>query len=44
MLDFERIAEISFLVMELDQTLVFESGMIVDRDNLAEYIRNTYDA
>ena len=44
MIDFNKIAEMSFLVFELDQRLIFDNGIIVDKDNFTQFIQNTYDA
>ena len=43
MIDFQRIAEMTFLVMELDQVLMFDNGIVVDKDNLGEFITSIYD-
>ncbi len=34
MIDFERIAEISFLFNELDQTLFLDNGIIITKENV----------
>ncbi len=44
MIDFKKIAEMSFLVFELNQRLVFDNGIIVDKDNFSQFIQFTYDA
>lgn len=43
MIDFERIAEISFLVYVLDQTLYLDNGIILDKDNACQFIQSVYD-
>ncbi|WP_298501018.1 hypothetical protein [uncultured Methanobrevibacter sp.] len=44
MIDFDKIAEITFLVMDQNQVLIFDNGMIVDRNNLGEFINYQFDA
>lgn len=44
MWDFEKIAEISYLVNELNQILVLENGMVITKENLEEYLNQTNDA
>ncbi len=44
MVDYQKIAEMTFLVMELNQVLVFDNGIVIDRDNFAEFISYWYDA
>lgn len=44
MLDFEKIAEISFFVNELDQIIVLENGLVVSKENLSEFLMNSFDA
>lgn len=43
MLDFEKIAELSFVTMELNETVRLENGMIITRDNVCEFINNVFD-
>jgi hypothetical protein len=43
MIDFEKIAEIIFFTVELEQTLVFENGFVIDKDNACMFIQNTFD-
>ena len=43
MIDFQKIGEMAFLVFELDQRLVFDNGVIVDKDNFTQFIQYTYD-
>lgn len=44
MWDLEKIAEISFLVVEMNQVLVLDNGIVISRDNIGEFIRSTNDA
>ena len=43
MIDFQKIEEMTILVMELDQILIFEGGLIVNRENFAEFITSVFD-
>lgn len=43
MLDFAKIAEMTFLVMEMEQVLVFDGGIFVDKDNFAEFVSFHFD-
>ena len=44
LIDFAKIAEMSFLIFELDQRLIFDNGIIVDKDNFTQFLQNTFDA
>lgn len=43
MLDFEKIEEMTILVMGLDQTLIFENGIVVNQENFGEFITSIFD-
>lgn len=42
--DFQKIEEMTFLVMELDQVIMFDNGIMVNKDNFAEFITSLFDA
>lgn len=44
MIDFDKIAEMSFLVLEMDQILFFDNGLIVNKENFGEFITSQFDA
>lgn len=44
MLDFEKIAEISFLVVELEQMLVLDNGIVITKDNVGQFLNSNFDA
>lgn len=44
MLDFEKIAEISFLVVEMEQMLVLDNGIVITKDNVGQFINSNFDA
>ena len=44
MLDFEKIAEISFFVVELEQMLVLDNGIVITKDNVGQFLNSNFDA
>ena len=44
MLDFEKIAELSFITLELDEMVMLDNGMIITKENVGNFINNTFDA
>lgn len=44
MLDFEKIAEISFITLELNEIVMLDNGMIISKENVCEFINSVYDA
>lgn len=40
---FEKIGEIIFFTFVLEETLIFENGIIIDKDNACQFIQNTFD-
>jgi len=44
MVNFEELAELSFLIFVLDQVLVLDYGLVVDENNFGSYISLNYDA
>jgi hypothetical protein len=42
-IDFEKIGEIIFFTFVLEETLIFENGIIIDKDNACQFIQNTFD-
>lgn len=44
MVNFEELAELSFLIFVLDQVLVLDYGLVVDENNFGPYISLNYDA
>lgn len=44
MLDFEKIAEISFITLELNEIVMLDNGMIISKENVCKFINSVYDA
>ena len=44
MLDFEKIAELSFITMELNEMVMLDNGMVITKENVGEFINNIFDA
>lgn len=44
MVNFEELAELTFLIFVLDQVLVLDYGLVVDESNFGSYISLNYDA
>ena len=38
MIGMDELAEMAFVIFELDQVIVFDNGIIVDRDNFSEFM------
>ena len=43
MLDFEKLAKFTFVIFVLDQVIVFDNGIVVDKVNFAEFISFQFD-
>ena len=44
MLDFEKIAELSFITLELEEKVMLDNGMVITKENVGEFINNIFDA
>ena len=44
MLDFEKIAEITYITMELGEVVMLDNGRIITKENVGKFINNTFDA
>lgn len=43
MLDFEKIAELSFITLELDEMVRLDNGMVITRENVCDFINGLFD-
>lgn len=43
MLDFQRLAEMTFVVFVLEQVIVFDDGIFVDKNNFGEFVSFQFD-
>jgi hypothetical protein len=44
MFDFEQLAEMTFLIFALDEEVVLNNGVVINRDNFSSYISLIFDA
>ena len=44
MIDFEKIEELTFIIFVLDQIVILDTGLVIDRHNFGEFITSTNDA
>lgn len=44
MIDFDKLAEMSFLIFVMDQKLLLDGGIVLDRDNFAEFMSFQFNA
>ncbi len=43
MLDFDMLADMAFRIFVLEQVVVFDNGMVVDKNNFIEFISFQFD-
>ena len=43
MLDFQKIAELTFITMGLEEEVMLENGMVLTKDNVCQFINNLFD-
>ena len=44
MLDFEKIAEITYITLELGEVVMLDNGLVITKENVGKFINNTFDA